>query len=141
MTHSNSNESLRKRRDRALLLACLGALIPAVATAGDTPPATQAAPNATPKQQATQVAPNGGGNPPAAAAAPAAQSVVKVATPATAGGALHGAKPMAEQQTQLNRGWEKAPAKKAAPAGVDPEFWQSIVPSDNAITAERVALG
>ena len=142
MTHSNSNVSLRKRRDRALLLACLGALVPAVATAGDTQPATQAAPAAAaPKQQATQAAPNAGGKPPAAASAPAAQPVAKAAVSSTAGGSLHGAKPMAEQQTQLDKLLGKASAKAAVPAGVDPEFWHSIVPSDNAITPERIALG
>lgn len=54
---------------------------------------------------------------------------------------MHGAKPMAEQLAQLDKWQAKTPVKPGAPAGVDPEFWQALIPSDNAITAERVALG
>jgi cytochrome c peroxidase len=48
---------------------------------------------------------------------------------------------MNEQLAQVDRLLAKKKASPAAPAGVDPEFWQALVPADNAITPERVALG
>jgi cytochrome c peroxidase len=52
----------------------------------------------------------------------------------------HGAMPVAEQLTSLGKlGLTDDPAKLKG--GIDPLVWQSIVPKDNEITPERVALG
>jgi cytochrome c peroxidase len=54
--------------------------------------------------------------------------------------APHGAMPMAEQIARLEK---LLPARDvaAAPPEIDPVIWGSIVPEDNRMTAERVALG
>jgi cytochrome c peroxidase len=126
MSKTNSNECRRRHRDRAMLLACLGVLLPAVATAGEPIKPQKPGPALAPPAQ------------PAAAATPGVKKETDVAP---GGGSLHGAKPMPEQLAQIDRLLAKTKASQAAPAGVDPEFWQSLVPADNAITPERVALG
>jgi len=52
--------------------------------------------------------------------------------------ALHGAQPFARQEKTLD-----ALVKPSvdAPAGIDPAFWRALVPKDNAMTPERIALG
>jgi cytochrome c peroxidase len=79
--------------------------------------------------------------PPAQPAAAATPGVEKRIAVAPEGGNLHGAQAMPEQLTQIDRLLAKTKVSQAAPAGVDPEFWQSLIPGDNAITPERVALG
>lgn len=102
------------------------------AWAGDTSPARQ------PAQE----------KPSTTAAAAAAPKPVQASNPAAAaakeeppvGGSLHGAQPMQTQLAQLERWLPRDPSMQA-PAGVDPEFWRTLIPADNQITAERVALG
>lgn len=53
---------------------------------------------------------------------------------------LHGAMPMAEQETQLDKLGLVSDLDKV-PAGVDAGLWAAIVPTDNALTPARVALG
>ena len=61
--------------------------------------------------------------------------------PVSGGGtAAHGALAMADQQAQLDKVVAKMPPQPA-PAGIDPAFWSVLVPKDNAMSAERVALG
>jgi len=57
-----------------------------------------------------------------------------------AGGPLHGAQPMEAQLAVVERLLPREVSAQA-PAGVDPNYWKSIVPADNQITAARVALG
>lgn len=52
---------------------------------------------------------------------------------------LHGAMPMAEQEKRLDA--LKIGAGATPPARIDPLIWTSIVPPDNQVTPERVALG
>lgn len=52
---------------------------------------------------------------------------------------LHGAMPMAAQEKRLDALGLSDGAHP--PARIDPTVWQSIVPADNAVTPERVALG
>lgn len=61
------------------------------------------------------------------------------AGPEGGGGALHGAAAMATQEQQLDRLLKEDPL--VVPAGIDPEIWRAIVPEDNAMTPERIALG
>jgi cytochrome c peroxidase len=61
--------------------------------------------------------------------------------PVSGGGtAPHGATPMDAQQKQLTSIANDL-AGKLAPGGIDPAYWKTLVPADNATTAERVALG
>jgi cytochrome c peroxidase len=53
---------------------------------------------------------------------------------------FHGALPMAEQQQRLDALLPDVDVAQP-PAGVDPVIWSAIVPKDNGMTAERVALG
>jgi cytochrome c peroxidase len=101
-------------------------LMPAVAAADEPSKPQKPGPAVTPPAQ------------PAAAATPGVKKETEVAP---GGGSLHGAKSMPEQSSQLERLLPKTNDSGAAPAGVDPEFWGSIIPSDNAMTPERVALG
>jgi cytochrome c peroxidase len=52
---------------------------------------------------------------------------------------LHGAMPMATQQQRLDA--LKLGNGASAPPQIDPTIWAFIVPRDNAVTPERVALG
>lgn len=52
---------------------------------------------------------------------------------------LHGAMPMAAQEKRLDALGLSDGAHP--PARIDPTVWQSIVPADNTVTPERVALG
>jgi cytochrome c peroxidase len=62
-----------------------------------------------------------------------------VAKTAAATGAPHGAAAMATQQQALDR---LLPSDlTGVPAGVDPAVWKAVVPEDNAMTADRIALG
>jgi cytochrome c peroxidase len=56
------------------------------------------------------------------------------------GNAPHGALPMSAQLTQISA-WARPLPASAAPAGVEPSFWKSIVPADNAGNDARIALG
>jgi cytochrome c peroxidase len=67
-----------------------------------------------------------------------AVSATSVAT-APPGGAPHGAQPMDKQQAQLST-WQEH-AQNGAPAGVDPTYWKALIPADNQLTPERIALG
>jgi cytochrome c peroxidase len=53
---------------------------------------------------------------------------------------LHGALPMGEQQSRLATMLPEGDVTKP-PAGLDPVIWKALVPEDNAMTPERVALG
>jgi cytochrome c peroxidase len=107
--------------------ALVGALIgcqapPPVAPSSDAPTSAGPAP----------VAPSAA--PAAPAPAPAAPRVdVKRDGP-------HGAQAMPDQLTQLTS-LAMNEASGAAPDGVNPSFWQLLVPHDNAIDARRIALG
>jgi len=117
----------------ALLLGWVSLVVggPRTAWAGeDTSPGKPASqPNEAAREGATAPA-----APPSNPAAAAARDERPV------GGALHGAQPMEVQRKTVER-WIPGPASMAAPAGIDPTFWRSIVPADNQITPERVALG
>ncbi|HEV7733949.1 MAG TPA: cytochrome c peroxidase [Candidatus Binatia bacterium] len=52
----------------------------------------------------------------------------------------HGALPMAEQRVLLEKMQPQLDVTKP-PAGIDPSIWASIIPTDNAMTPDRVALG
>lgn len=72
-----------------------------------------------------------------------AAMITAVALVASAAGAapadLHGAMPMATQQQRLDG--LKLGDGASPPTRIDPTIWAFIVPKDNAITPERVALG
>jgi cytochrome c peroxidase len=53
--------------------------------------------------------------------------------------AAHGAAPMADQQAALDKLMRGDPTK--TPQRVDPAIWKHMIPEDNAITKQRVALG
>jgi cytochrome c peroxidase len=53
---------------------------------------------------------------------------------------MHGALPMAEQRAQLEKLGPPTDVTRP-PAGMDPVIWASLVPKDNAMTPERIALG
>ncbi|MET0593403.1 MAG: cytochrome c peroxidase [Polyangiaceae bacterium] len=96
------------------------------APAAQQPPATQAAAATPPKQPAT----------------PGVTSVQSVSNtgPASGGGeAPHGALPMTTQLSKIGELVRVAPG--SVPAGVEPSFWKTIVPNDNAGNDARVALG
>lgn len=117
----------------AFLIACvsIGAATTTV-LAGDTSPGKAPAQPKASTQQAVSAAPN-----------PAPESTAeaeKNRNEKPAGGPLHGAQAMDQQLAQLSR-WQPQAPSKIAPAGVDPQYWQSLIPADNQITAERVALG
>lgn len=52
---------------------------------------------------------------------------------------LHGAMPMAAQEKRVDA--LRLSDGSSPPARIDPAIWASIVPADNAVTPERVALG
>ena len=52
---------------------------------------------------------------------------------------LHGAMPVAAQEKRLDA--LKTGDGSKPPVRIDPTIWVSIVPADNAVTPERVALG
>jgi cytochrome c peroxidase len=52
---------------------------------------------------------------------------------------LHGAMPVAAQEQRLDA--LKTGDGSKPPVRIDPTIWMSIVPADNAVTPERVALG
>jgi cytochrome c peroxidase len=54
--------------------------------------------------------------------------------------ALHGALPMDQQQAQLEKLLPAHDVTKPPPS-IDPAIWAAVVPKDNAMTPERVALG
>jgi cytochrome c peroxidase len=60
-------------------------------------------------------------------------------TAAAAPADLHGAMPMTAQQQRLDA--LKLSDGTSPPARIDPAIWAFIVPQDNAVTPERVALG
>lgn len=51
----------------------------------------------------------------------------------------HGAMPVAEQLERVDQ--LKLASAPTAPRGVDPVVWEALVPKDNAVTPERIALG
>jgi cytochrome c peroxidase len=53
---------------------------------------------------------------------------------------LHGALAMGEQESRLGKLLSDRDVTQP-PQGIDPVIWRSIVPADNQMTAERVALG
>jgi cytochrome c peroxidase len=50
-------------------------------------------------------------------------------------GGPHGALPFAKQEAMFDR------IGQGPPPGVEPSYWRTLVPKDNAITPERIALG
>jgi cytochrome c peroxidase len=85
--------------------------------------------------------------PGADAASPVATTHTAAPAAATTGKALsgggdgpHGAMPMEKQLAALPSLVKPLPAG-AAPGGIDPAYWKALVPSDNAPTEARVALG
>ncbi len=75
------------------------------------------------------------------AAAPPAQAVPGAAKPVSGGGdAPHGAMPMSKQIAAVTSA-QRPLAPNAQPSGVDPAFWNAIVPKDNVPNEARVALG
>jgi cytochrome c peroxidase len=70
-------------------------------------------------------------------------AALALATGAPVAGAaedLHGAMAMAEQETRLDALLPERDVTQAPP-GIDPVIWASLIPADNAMTPERVALG
>jgi cytochrome c peroxidase len=116
----------------ALLIACVSFGAATTVLAGDTTPNKPAAAPRASTQQAVAEVPNA-----APASTPEAE---KQRQERPAGGPLHGAQAMDAQLAQISR-WLPQVTNKNAPAGVDPSYWQSLIPADNQITAERVALG
>lgn len=53
---------------------------------------------------------------------------------------LHGAMPMSAQQARLDKMLPKE-AQQLTPPAIDPAIWAAIVPMDNQMTPERIALG
>jgi cytochrome c peroxidase len=67
-----------------------------------------------------------------------AAGIASLGSGARADDALHGATPFARQQQALDGLVKSGPG---APAGIDPSYWASIIPKDNAMTPARIALG
>jgi cytochrome c peroxidase len=62
--------------------------------------------------------------------------------PVSGGGSgPHGALPFDAQLSQVDELEKSSSPNLAAPAGVDPAYWASLIPKDNALTPERIALG
>jgi cytochrome c peroxidase len=116
----------------AFLIACVSIGVAASALAGDTNPGTPAAKPRASTNEAAAAVPN--------ASPPSTAEAEKTRAEKPVGGPLHGAQPMDEQLAQLAR-WLPEVPNKNAPAGVDPVYWQSLIPADNQLSAERVALG
>jgi len=106
------------------------------------PAANAAVPAATAPAPAANVPVGGPTNTPTTAEkTPPAAPTLATSPPASgAGSAPHGATPMETQLQQLTAMRSELPDKNA-PAGVDPVYWKTLVPPDNATNAERVALG
>src|SRR5512143_2261284 len=63
-----------------------------------------------------------------------------VAASAASADDLHGAMPMSAQQARLDKTLPKE-AQQLTPPAIDPAIWAAIVPMDNQMTPERIALG
>jgi cytochrome c peroxidase len=141
MTNDRSAASARSRAHRVpamFLIATSTATFAAVvhgappaqqtqqAPAAQQPPATQAVPSTPPRQPPTPGVTN-------------VQSVSNSGPVSGGGDAPHGALPMTTQQTRVTELIRVAPG--SVPTGVEPSFWKTIIPSDNAGNDARVALG
>lgn len=121
----------RSRRVRATLLASAivaAAGVHQLTVSGAPPPAKPPAPSAAaPSATAQQASPT-------IATAPQAR------VQSGGGDAPHGSLPMGRQNAMLN-GWLRPFPPSGAPAGIDPAFWTTLVPKDNAMNDARIALG
>jgi cytochrome c peroxidase len=127
----------RLHRHRGLLVVF------AAASAMTLQSAVRGAPPDTPKGAASANPPAPDAARPAATTNRAAPSVQQVpaSRPVSGGGsAPHGAQPMTQQLAQMQKLVPSVSAN-AAPAGIEPSYWKSIIPADNAMTETRVALG
>src|SRR5687767_8593611 len=68
-------------------------------------------------------------------------AMLLLATPALAAdNRLHGALDMDEQEKRLDKLLDERDPT-LPPPGLDPAIWRAMLPKDNLVTAERVALG
>jgi len=116
----------------AILIACASLGAAASVLAGDTSPGKPPAQPRASTNEAAAAVPN-----PAPVSTPEA---AKNRAEQPVGGPLHGAQAMDAQLGQVSR-WLPEVSNKNAPAGVDPQYWQALIPKDNQMTQERVALG
>jgi cytochrome c peroxidase len=142
MRNERSAASARPRAHRLPVMIVIAASSATFAAAVEGAPPAQPQPQrapATGQGPASQAVP---ATPPRQPPTPGVTNVQSVSNsgPVSGGGdAPHGALPMTTQTTRIGE-LVRIPAG-AVPGGVEPSFWKTLVPNDNAMNDARVALG